>query len=300
MTVRMLHYREVREKRLLLTFTPPMPRYLSKSKLYWPLFSLLVFFTFYRYRTSFYQYYDLDSDLHTLVTPSPLEDSTVLEKLEETWTRYDLPEFDDLWNDLTSPLPPTLPQLKFGNDCLDLWTSKGRLCSTLINNLEIAKNYLDVISVWSNGTDDRSILWRLALAKGLKPPFDHFDEKDFYNLRRDSTITGSGIRNYHFRTHNELIYSLRSFYKNLPLVNLKRILLLTPDLPSLHSTVDGRERWGMIPQWLNFSVLNGDLGLGLKFQLKHDSMFFKLPRQFKENLDRVKIWRESVSPSYNS
>lgn len=147
--------------------------------------------------------------------------------------------------------------------CLEDWVGAGQLCAPLVQSPAVLEaSAMSVLWTWSNGSDP---YWAAA--------------QQAYHGTRNSR---------HFRTHNELRYSLRSVLRNLPANLLRGFYLYTSDLPS----TEGRK--GLLPSWLSTSMSQQSILVQPIF-----------PHQvFKSSASRllaeVNQWRQDALPTFNS
>lgn len=142
-------------------------------------------------------------------------------------------------------VPRTEQERVFTAPCTDAWISEAELCPHLTSPshplTDIEK--LSIVHTWQNGSDAKQSAARAA-AEG-----DHSHGK-----------AGTAIK--HFRSHNELRYSLRSVlnaFKDQPEA-LTSFHIYSSDIPSESDPYTTRE--GSVPTWLDlendrFQTFNG-------------------------------------------
>ncbi|KAM0755806.1 hypothetical protein T439DRAFT_308229 [Meredithblackwellia eburnea MCA 4105] len=207
--------------------------------------------------------------------------STVFEKVHEGWRPLSLSaeekasasedegdrEQDTVSSILTADLLST--------ECQDAWVSKGVLCGEVLPILQSAQE-VDVLYTWTNGTRDRLLrAWREALT----PPRVYLgrgQEGGKANgrfMKGNRQVTKPGLN--HFQDHDELRFSMRSLLTSFTDSSLRKIHLVTADLPVgvlpkdrqpiIHLQTLKKQNIsgpvppdsvlvGQIPQWLNLTA----------------------------------------------
>lgn len=168
----------------------------------------------------------------------------------------------------------TLAERLFPTPCLEQWIMHGKICPAFMCSYEDISPCpldakLDVVWTWVNAS---SKYWS-----------DAKDSVYRSNPAFKQQIGASAIK--HFRTHNELKYSLRSVAKAVE--NSGKFHILSTDLPSS----DNRTRYGMVPDWLDISHPD-------KIQMQFPWNTFKtaaLP-----DVATANEWREKALPTFQS
>ncbi|KAJ7229184.1 hypothetical protein GGX14DRAFT_417010 [Mycena pura] len=172
------------------------------------------------------------------------------------------------------PVEPTVAQRL---PCVDQWVAHGQACAwTSAEPLR-----LDALWTWINGSEpilaatrDQVVGAAMKKKKGRYQP------------------VFLGSRTSHFRTHGEMINSMRSVLKSMPSELVQKYILLTADV----AADDTEElRLGSVPTWL-------DLEAGV--QVLHHSDVFRIPRSLLPTDGDIERqgheWRDDIVPSFNS
>ncbi|KAJ7067822.1 hypothetical protein C8F01DRAFT_1115840 [Mycena amicta] len=170
-----------------------------------------------------------------------------------------------------SPVAPTVAEQL---PCLEQWIAYGKPCSAR----EIPVQ-LDVLWTWVNGSEpilsatrDKEVAIAMEAKKqpGFQPGF-------------------LGSRKTHFRTHEEMVHSMRSVLNSLPPELVRRYILITADV----SADDTEElRFGSVPTWLD---------LDSNVQVAHHSDIYRVPESLLSPDDPLgRRWRDRIVPSFNS
>lgn len=195
-------------------------------------------------------------------------------------------------------LRPLEFQQRTSQACADLWISSGELCADLYANttdasiigdseVDVAWSFVEPTSYWRT--------WKAAYA----------------NETEGEEEAGTGAT--HFRSFDEIRYSVRSVVQNLPFV--KKMTLLATSLPSLPPPPQGFNdtnvtnafsaelgcRVAQTPDWLDhnsvrltpFANANDDSRLEI---LSHWEQFDSQSIDQEETL----AWKHSVLPTFNS
>ncbi|KAJ6530414.1 hypothetical protein DFH09DRAFT_1166275 [Mycena vulgaris] len=158
--------------------------------------------------------------------------------------------------------------------CGDQWVSRGKPCVSTDNGT------IDAVWTWINGSEpileDTRERMAEASMKGPRPlPF-------------------LGSRQTHFRTHGEMINSMRSVLKSMPSGLVRKYILITADVAA-EDTLE--LRLGSIPTWL-------DLSQGAGLAVFHHSDVFRVPESLLSadtDVERHgREWRDKNVPSFNS
>ncbi|KAJ7638322.1 hypothetical protein FB45DRAFT_399046 [Roridomyces roridus] len=163
---------------------------------------------------------------------------------------------------LRSTAQPTLTQLL---PCIDEWIARGQACKSGSNNK------MDVLWTWVNGSEPILVDTRRQLEaskpKGVRP----------------AVFVGS--RSTHFRTHDEMLYSMRSVLTALPTHLVGQYILLSADV----AAEDTEElRLGSVPTWLNVDSA---------VRILHHSDVFRKPAVSETE---ARHWKDGIVPSFNS
>ncbi|KAF7313346.1 hypothetical protein HMN09_00490200 [Mycena chlorophos] len=169
----------------------------------------------------------------------------------------------------TAPVAPTVSEQL---PCLEQWIADGLPC-----NVQHVPVRLDAVWTWVNGSEpiisatrDMQVALAMEARKlsGVQPPFP-------------------GSRITHFRTHDEMINSMRSVFDSLPPDLVRKYILITADVPADDTE---RARFGSVPTWLD---------LGSDVQVLHHSEIFRVPKSVLGDMEG-RLWRDQVVPSFNS
>lgn len=191
-------------------------------------------------------------------------------------------------------LRPLEFQLRTSQECADLWISRGELCQELLAD----KEGESVI-----GDSDIDVAWSF-----VEPtPFWRKWKAAYANETEDEEI-GSGAN--HFRSFDEIRYSIRSVVSNLPFV--KKMTLLATSLPSVppeKSSLDDLDRFSsevgcrvaQMPEWMDHDSVQltpyGNDNIQSRFSvLSHWEQFDSQTVDQEETL----AWKHSVLPTFNS
>ncbi|KAJ7123056.1 hypothetical protein C8R44DRAFT_876248 [Mycena epipterygia] len=198
-----------------------------------------------------------------LVVPPKLVNGTV----PTGWRSFSPPD-----SYLIAPfaVEPTLAQRL---PCVEQWVSQGQVC-------ESEDGRVDVLWTWINGSEpilaDTRNQVVAAAEQGPHPP------------------VFLGSRQTHFRTHDEMINSMRSVLKSMPSGLVQKYILVTADV----AADDSEElRLGSVPTWL-------DINHGTGLQVLHHSDIFRIPESLlpsDADAERQgRAWRDRIVPSFNS
>ncbi|KAF7308758.1 hypothetical protein MKEN_01074900 [Mycena kentingensis (nom. inval.)] len=173
---------------------------------------------------------------------------------------------------ITYPAAPTVTEQL---SCVEQWVAYGRPCPA--DNIPFK---LDALWTWVNGSEQILSATRnkqVAIAvqkanrnKGFQPAF-------------------LGARGTHFRTHDEMVNSMRSVLHSLPPEIVRKYILLTADVSADDTE---RLRFGSVPTWLN---------LGSDVQVLHHSDVYRVPEpMLPEDDPHGCQWKDRLVPSFNS
>lgn len=194
------------------------------------------------------------------------------------------------------PLEPTFAQRALSQSCTDLWISKGQLCEEAKATKALPDVETDVVWTFVEPTDHWRI-WKAAY-KGVK------------ETGAEETAQQQAEKLVHFRSYDEIRYSVRSVAKNLPFMR-KKILLatsLSEPLPHENATVASFSEYkpkqcrvAQIPEWLsaqNSSMQpNEDAGVDDELQvLPHWELFDGR----SESPDAMHAAKAAILPTFNS
>ncbi|KAJ7086180.1 hypothetical protein B0H15DRAFT_361823 [Mycena belliarum] len=190
----------------------------------------------------------------------------------------------DGWRAFTPPnsylLPPYdfEPTLAQRLPCVDQWLSRGKPCEMT------EKGRIDAVWTWVNGSE---------------PVLEDTREDAVAMVAATLKPMGSwqppvlGSRQTHFRTHGEMINSMRSVFSSMPSEVVRKYILLTADV----AAEDTAElRLGSVPTWM-------DTNHSTSLQILHHSDVFRVPRS---SLPQIEVeghgleWRDRNVPSFNS
>ncbi|KAJ6543973.1 hypothetical protein B0H19DRAFT_1169192 [Mycena capillaripes] len=181
------------------------------------------------------------------------------------------------WRPFTPPdsyvLKPYVvePSLAQRLPCIDQWVSQGKPCEATEHGR------VDAVWTWINGSEPildatRNRVVTASMKSGPRP------------------IRPLGFRSTHFRTHGEMINSMRSVLKSLPAALVNKYIVLTADV----AADDTEElRLGSVPTWLNSSQEDG-------VRVIHHSDVFRVPESFLSSDTNGRKWRDTFVPSFNS
>ncbi|KAJ7454666.1 hypothetical protein FB451DRAFT_1278896 [Mycena latifolia] len=175
------------------------------------------------------------------------------------------------------PLFAVEPTLAQRLPCVDQWVSLGKPCKSTENGT------IDAIWTWVNGSEPV-----------LADTRDHVMAAVAASVKRPRPPVFLGSRQTHFRTHGEMINSMRSVLSSMPSEVVRKYILLTADV----AADDTAElRLGSVPTWLD---LNQSAGV----QVLHHSDVFRVPESLLPSQTDVERqghdWRDRNVPSFNS
>ncbi|KAJ7717069.1 hypothetical protein DFH07DRAFT_347232 [Mycena maculata] len=205
-----------------------------------------------------------EPEVHNWVVPPKLANGTV----PIGWRAFPPPD-----SYLTAPfaIEPSLAQTL---PCVDEWVSEGKVCESK------HQARMDVLWTWINGSEpvlgDTRDKLAAAHMRGPRPP------------------SPLGFRTSHFRTHGELLNSMRSVLEALPSELVRQYILLTADV----AADDTEElRLGAVPTWL-------DVDQGPRLRVFHHSDIFRIPKSSLRSKSKAeqqgREWRDRIVPSFNS
>ncbi len=275
--------------------------------------------------------------------PAPADEPTVPEP--EPLELKPPPETPDGWYFYSHPstfksplLPPnrrrtyslTRGQRVVNHECADLWISRGKVCSDMPD--QIAKKVadgddgrIDVLWTWINGSDPFLAGLRTTAAATPAPwdtPDEESDDDDRDDEEAEAEDDGeqeedaeeeeepvAGLAEHHFRDHDELRYSMRSVYQNVPKTLIRKLHLFTSSLPFVSanasddvSAIRTRGRMGHIPTWLDLSRNDVETP---SISILHHWESFKVTENalygfgFPANNAGAEMWRDSILPTFN-
>ncbi|KAF7322041.1 hypothetical protein MKEN_00727000 [Mycena kentingensis (nom. inval.)] len=178
---------------------------------------------------------------------------------------------------------PIRAHTRLPDACIDEWVAEGRwreACVHLHGIVEDAR--IDLVYIWVNGSD----------------PYHQTSRASLLNARNHTT------RDARFRQHDELRYSFRSAFKNLPWkAGGSKWIVVAADLPAPGNGTE--DEWlGLVPQWLDVDTAwAGGAGGEPPVYLYHDSQIFRMttePGTSPASVEEVESWRRSVLPTFNS
>lgn len=198
----------------------------------------------------------------------------------------------------SSKLRPLEFQQRTSQACAELWISKGELCSEVIvkqggrsvigdTEVDVAWSFVEPTPFWAK--------WKAAYENAANG--------------NQEAIVGTGT--LHFRSFDEIRYSIRSVVQNLPFV--KKLTLLASTLPSVNppastSLNDTDEfsatmgcRVAQTPDWLDHDTVRlspyGNENNNSRLEvLSHWEQFDSQ----NENQEETLAWKHSVLPTFNS
>ncbi|GAA5826985.1 hypothetical protein JCM11251_002195 [Rhodosporidiobolus azoricus] len=184
------------------------------------------------------------------------------------------------WEEYEPPMKPeaerqfTDGQLATWSDglsspCADTLVVDGRLCDEAGGTFA-GQDAVDLLWTWTNGSDPLLRRWRAEATTTLPG-----------KVRPGGAKVREKLTARHFRDHDELRYSLRSALSAFVPSALRKIHLVTTDLPSnalLSDLIDGNNltqtvqssRVGQVPVWLNRSPASANPALEV---LHHTAIF---------------------------
>ncbi|KAJ7130767.1 hypothetical protein C8R43DRAFT_1024938 [Mycena crocata] len=155
-----------------------------------------------------------------------------------------------------------------GLPCADDWVAQGTVCEVT------AHTGVDALWTWINGSEPilagtRDQVVAAAMQGPRPPPF-------------------LGSRTTHFRTHGEMVNSMRSVLHSMLPGLVQKYIILTADV----AADDTDElRLGSVPTWL-------DVDAGVR--LLHHSDVFRVPQTSLAPNTTARSWRDRIVPSFNS
>ncbi|KIY61679.1 hypothetical protein CYLTODRAFT_495130 [Cylindrobasidium torrendii FP15055 ss-10] len=225
--------------------------------------------------------------------------------------------------------------------CAEQWVARGTVCNDLADAHDNAvlngdDGRLDVIWTWVNGSDPYLAKVRAVAVKedlediAQKPEEsdededddeveedeeddededeDEEEEEDEEDQKEEKPIAGSA--EHHFRDHDELRYSMRSVYQNVPAAIIRKLHLFTSSLPyeATNSTTNitalsQTGRMGHVPTWLN---LTGNDVQAPAIGIIHHWENFRVTdnvlrdHDYPEGEEGAKQWRGKYLPTFNS
>ncbi|KAJ6454522.1 hypothetical protein C8R47DRAFT_222143 [Mycena vitilis] len=163
------------------------------------------------------------------------------------------------------------PSLAQRLPCIDQWVSQGKPCAATDHGK------IDAVWTWVNGSEAilDAVRNRIAAANTKPGP---------------RALPFAGTRSTHFRTHGEMVHSMRSVLKSLPAALVNKYIVLTADVAA-----DDTEtlRLGSVPTWLNMSRDDG-------VRVLHHSDVFRTQESSTSTTDKGREWRDHMVPSFNS
>jgi len=187
-------------------------------------------------------------------------------------------------------IEPLASQARMTQACADLWISQGQLCSSILSGeTPVGDTSVDV--VWT-----------------FIEPTEHWQKWEEVYSREKTGEAGDGTGAKHFRSFDEIRYSIRSVTKNMPFAQ-KMFLLgtsLSSTLPQPNDTLAEAIEAGhlqscrltQVPEWMNTdSVATRDNDVDSKLELvSYWDLFDVSSRSAQE----AKAWKEQVLPTFDS
>lgn len=179
--------------------------------------------------------------------------------------------------DVTAPRPyiRTRGQRILDDRCAEQWIARGTVCDSLADAHTTATaagddGRIDVIWTWINGSDPfLGDLRTLASGEDSAAVAQNGEEEEEDEEEEEELKEGeeeedgkpvAGSSEHHFRDHDELRFSMRSVYQNVPHSLIRKLYLFTSSLPytTTNATVDEeglrhQGRMGHVPTWLDLT-----------------------------------------------
>lgn len=197
------------------------------------------------------------------------------------------------------PLQTLVSQRGMSQRCTDLWISAGELCAELTAGASEA----DSISLRNVLQDQEvDVVWTSV------EPSEHWRkwEQAYKNETVGEEIQGTGVS--HFRSYDEIRYSIRSVVQNLPFV--RKHTLLSSSLPSslppanmsdLEKTQNCRCRASQVPDWLNISAVNVQPGPKSTADTKMNVLsHWQLFDTRESDVEKLRERKHAILPTFNS
>lgn len=202
----------------------------------------------------------------------------------------------------TRPYHQTRSQRVMNRACADLWIARGQVCNTMPDQIKshVARGddgKLDVFWTWINGSEPH-----LSELRTIAAEEDNAQKK---KVKKPD----AGAAEHHFRDHDELRFSMRSVYQNVPSHLIRQLHLFTSSLPytSTNISIDDDEmqtrgRMGHIPTWLDLS--KNDIEKPA-INIIHHWENFKVTENvlakagFPSGDVGARMWRDKFLPTFN-
>lgn len=186
------------------------------------------------------------------------------------------------------PLRMLSSQTEMSQACADLWISRGEVCQEIQAGGGLGEVSID--AVWSSMEDTPHFrAWKAAYAAAATAATDEAAAVD-----------------HHFRSHDEMRYSLRSAWRNLPFA--RRLFLLSSALPITPPSADIAATpsyitaapcvAAQIPGWLNTSTAKLSSGPERESRLEvipHYELFHTHAKDISE----LEEWKNQAIPTFN-
>ena len=239
--------------------------------------------------------FDIKDDHNVQETDLQLPSLPIAE-LRPGWQLFNLSEPSDRVFDYKER--PTLTQSFFSPGCADAWIATGALCDE-ITHRAIPRNLQDsmkmsTVHAWVNGSDTQIALWKEAVIQNGSGITLNGWKRPVGNMARHFRCSCLPVPSPSyilicFRTHGELLYSMRSVVRSFHPNELDKLHLVTTDLPfdRIPNT-----RLGQLPTWFR-----EDEPCTPRIELHHHWELFRQHRPIKADEDE---WKASILPTFNS